>query len=227
LRFRAEIRSYTRRSQNFFRKLKEHIAVRTGLAETVDYDSSIQIYGKCLYFHSTLRSFYTTYDVRRGQDTVNCSKLSREHCNVMVQADDEGREIHPFWYARVLRIFHAYVLHPSCPGGERMDFLWVRWFGMDLQHKSGWKAEGLDRIGFLHDPDHPDHQFGFIDPNDIIRAVHLIPAFNHGQTLQFLRRPSRYRSKEGDWMYYYVNRYVPNPSTSVAEHTTSANLDLS
>jgi hypothetical protein len=103
-----------------------------------------------------------------------------------------------------LKIFHAIVTHPHCPEGERMDFVWVRWFGRQPAYRVGWKQERLDRIGFLNDR---DEQFGFLNPSDVIRACHLIPAFSHGRTEQFLGT-SKYRHKGGDWMYYYVNRYV-------------------
>ena len=50
--------------------------------------------------------------------------------------------------------------------------------------------------------------FGFLDPQEVIRGVHLIPTFYHGQTTTLLppsitaRVPSE---KDEDWYYYYVN----------------------
>jgi len=47
------------------------------------------------------------------------------------------------------------------------------------------------------------------DPACVIRAVHLIPAFEHGRTTELLG-PSIARGDNQalteDWRYYYVNR---------------------
>ena len=93
--------------------------------------------GDRIYKHSLARFNYTTYDVRRSQDVVN---PKTPHCDIMVLAhrednhnnksDSEPR--HPFWYARVLGIFHANVVYTG-PGmtdymPRRLHFLWVQWF---------------------------------------------------------------------------------------------------
>lgn len=53
--------------------------------------------------------------------------------------------------------------------------------------------------------------FGFVDPADVLRSCHIIPAFCHG--------PCREDGEEGisewardseDAKAYYVGRYVPN-----------------
>lgn len=93
---------------------------------------------------------------------------------VMISAieDDGGSEHHEFWYAQVLGIFSAQCRLRSADANTltRLDFLWVRWYGRD-----------------------PDEEgpgaFGFINPTDVIRAMHLIPAFTWGRN-------------------FYVNRYV-------------------
>jgi hypothetical protein len=159
-----------------------------------------------IYRHKVIRFNYTTYDVRRTQDSVN----PRTHADIMVlsREEEEAREKHPYWYARVIGIFHANVRHTgpastSC-NSQSMQFLWVRWFGHDLTHQDGWKTRRLPRIGFV-DSDDPD-VFGFLDPNEVIRAVHLIPAFNEGRTASLLG-PSIARQegeKDSDWTYYYV-----------------------
>ena len=117
--------------------------------------------------------------------------------------EDEPDDVpHPYWYARVIGIFHANV---ALRGGDsppkRMDFLWVHWFGRDLGHKSGWRTRRLHRVGFVESQD-PD-AYGFLDPASIIRAVHLIPAFSLG-TSTAEADPSR----NADWQQYYVNMYV-------------------
>jgi hypothetical protein len=48
--------------------------------------------------------------------------------------------------------------------------------------------------------------FGFLDPGEVIRGVHIIPAFAHGRTSDLLgpsisRQPAE---NDKDWLYYYV-----------------------
>ena len=44
-------------------------------------------------------------------------------------------DTHPYWYARIIGIFHAMVLQigPKSKSQEpkKMEFLFVRWFGLD------------------------------------------------------------------------------------------------
>ena len=117
---------------------------------------------------------------------------------------------HPYWYARIVGIFHAMVIQtgPKSKSQEpkKMEFLFVRWFGLDSEEIGGWEAKKLHQIGFVEG----DVAFGFVDPVDIIRAVHLIPGFAQGQTKDMLG-PSITQSvlnKDEDWVRYYVNMYV-------------------
>lgn len=127
----------------------------------------------------------------------------------MLRANEHQRSGHPYWYARVLGVFHVKVLHVAPNGhylsgdrrGRRMDFLWVRWLGIEPGYRSGWKARRLDRVGFVPGAD----AFGFVNPEDVIRGAHLIPAFALGRTKDFLG-PSMARDPEGDWLNFYVNR---------------------
>jgi hypothetical protein len=157
-----------------------------------------------IYKHAFLRINYTTYDLRRDQDIVNPRTTK---CDVMVYSNEEhqAKLSHPFWYARVLGIFHAQVITNPTRTPQRMEFLWVRWLGRDPTHKCGWKADRLDRVGFV--PHTDPEAFGFLDPRAVIRAVHLIPAFAHGRT-HSLCPPSIARDDDGDWEYFYVNRFV-------------------
>ncbi|KAI0259134.1 hypothetical protein BC834DRAFT_974518 [Gloeopeniophorella convolvens] len=174
--------------------------------------STIQFANNRLFPHKTMRVNYTTYDMRRDQDTINVDR----QCNIMVLAhEDEGQgDPHPYWYARVIGIFHAYIRHRGsrthAHQALRMEFLWVRWYGRDMTHRSGFSARRLPRIGFLPSDDSNYDAFGFLDPQEVIHAVHLIPAFAHGHTLDLLppgsigRRPN----DEGkDWVYQYVNMF--------------------
>jgi hypothetical protein len=52
--------------------------------------------------------------------------------------------------------------------------------------------------------------FGFLNPDDVIRAVHLIPGFHFGRTSNLLG-PSIARlasEMDEDWIHYYINPYV-------------------
>lgn len=164
-----------------------------------------------IYRHKVVRINYTTYDIRRAQDSLN----PRTHADVMVLShEDEDEDPHPYWYARIIGVFHAQVSHigprSQSTDEQRMDFLWVRWFGRDLNYKAGWKAKRLHRLGFLLSEDRG--AFGFLDPNEVIRGVHLIPAFAYGRTSDILGpNPSIARQpheNDEDWTFYYVNPYV-------------------
>jgi len=127
----------------------------------------------------------------------------------MLRACDDAQSQHPFWYARVLGIYHANVYFGECfrSHPERIEFLFVRWFGHDPDCAGGPAAHRLDRIGWV-----PEHDasgaFGFLDPACVLRACHLIPAFAEGKTTRLLG-PSRMRdSQSGDWVNYYVSRSV-------------------
>ncbi|EJD46540.1 hypothetical protein AURDEDRAFT_44685, partial [Auricularia subglabra TFB-10046 SS5] len=128
---------------------------------------------------------------------------------IMLLSDEDGDNAHPFWYAKVLGIFHVDVSQESiCPKPTRQDVLFVRWFGCDPEFAGGWKARRLDRIGFIPASD-PD-AFGFVDPAIVIRACHLIPAFAHGRTTDLLGPSSIRDHPDGDWRYYYVDRFADN-----------------
>lgn len=121
----------------------------------------------------------------------------------------EDDDTHPYWYAKIIGIFHAIVQHPSKPDPVPMDFLWVRWYGRNILHPSGWKSKHwhLPRIGFVDSDELP---FGFLDPLHVIRGCHLIPAFHHGHTDDLLP-PSIARletENDEDWLYFYVNMFV-------------------
>jgi hypothetical protein len=148
---------------------------------------------------------YTTYDVRRDQDTLKpgyggvVMTLSREH----------GDDTHPFWYARVLGAFCVQVLHVGPDVRNRspqsMEFLWVRWFGVVPRYRWSMREGRLPKVGFI--PDSP-FAFGFLDPSVVLRACHFIPCFADGRTDTLLRYgPSVARpfGEVNDWAAFYVN----------------------
>ena len=119
-----------------------------------------------------------------------------------------------FWYAWVLGIYHANVTH-HVRGieNQRFDYLHVRWMGSDPEWRSGDKKKRLERIGFVPysgaDDIEQTEPFGFVNPTQVIRACHLIPAFSCGKTFELLPFSKAYScGEEGDWLNFYVNKYV-------------------
>ncbi|KII92297.1 hypothetical protein PLICRDRAFT_103573 [Plicaturopsis crispa FD-325 SS-3] len=146
-----------------------------------------------LYEHQTISINYTTYDVRRDRD------LLRSHgpkCDIMLPALDSevDSKVTPFWYARILGIFHV-ILAGTVPL-QRVDFLFVRWLGHEPGHISGWKARRLHRVGFV--PADDPAAFGFVDPANVVRGVHLIPAFALGRTKELLGHSRLARGDDAD-----------------------------
>lgn len=161
-----------------------------------------------MYLHKVLRVNYTTYDMRRGQDSIN----PRTHPNIMLLAHEDDGEAgeHPYWYARVLSLFHVHARlassFPCVPDKvEKLDVLWVRWYGRDSTAPGGFETRRLHRIGFV--PHDNPYAFGFVNPASVLRASHLIPAYAHGQ-IRDLLPPSvcarRSEEKDLDYQYYYV-----------------------
>jgi hypothetical protein len=151
---------------------------------TVQDRDSILFQNNRLYRHKACRMNFTTYDVRRSQDSLN---PRTSNCDVMVRAQEDPTALgtHPFWYACVLGIFHVNVCQIRAGQAFReewqsMPFLWVRWFGRsdtDTRHKINPRC--LDCLGFVTEADNTE-PFGFLDPTNVIRACHLIPSFCEG-----------------------------------------------
>jgi len=160
-----------------------------------------------IYRHNIMRVNYTTYDVRRSQEVVSATT---SHCNVVVPNDTAEDEAHPFRYARVLGIYHANVVYVG-PGmvdyyPRRLEFLWVRWYRRLETFNTGWEAHKLDRVQFPSIAD--DGAFGFLNPSDVLRCCHMIPAFSKGK-VQSDGKGLSYCAKDGkDWVAYYINRQV-------------------
>ena len=162
-----------------------------------------------LYEHSTIRFRSTTYDTRRIEESAKPHKA-----NVMVLSHEEGTDDHPafpYWHARIIGIYHFMVrqktdgeLTPS----RRMDVLFVRWFGFDSPDgQSGWCARQMHKVGFLPDTDAHGPAFGFLDPKEVIRMVHLIPDFASVKTNELLTGESMAMPEpdlDGEYPTYHV-----------------------
>ncbi|KZT63977.1 hypothetical protein DAEQUDRAFT_815297 [Daedalea quercina L-15889] len=179
-----------------------------------DEHDTVRFVNDRIYFHKALRINYTTYNMRRAQDTLN----TQTQCDVMLLAPpeddgDENANTHPYWYARIIGILHVNVKHrgflSKSKNAQRMDVLWIRWFGRDNSAPGGFETCRLHRVGFI-DSDSSDPSFGFLDPRQVLRASHMIPGFSYGRTEEYLppsiaRQPE---DKDEDYVYYYIGMFV-------------------
>lgn len=156
-----------------------------------------------IFAHATAAFNYTTYDIQQDQDTVNINSGRRD---IMLPSFEDDSSTHPYWYARVLGIYHAHVFYGKAPKAEHVNFLFVRWFGCDTEWTGGPSNLRLDRVGYV--PSSDRDAFGFLDPRLVLHACHLIPAFSLGRNLRLLGRSTARDSLIGDWENYYVNRYL-------------------
>jgi hypothetical protein len=167
-----------------------------------------------------MRINYTTYDVRRAQDTINPNTDHRDIMLLSPQSftgdNSESAQGHQYRYARALGIYHANVIYmiQNCYHLRRMEFLLVRYFDTveNLPVQAGWSAAQLDQVRFC--PMKLDDVFGFVDPEQVIRACHLIPRFCGGKSQPALMggegaKPlSAFARDHEDWKVYYVNRSI-------------------
>lgn len=116
-------------------------------------------------------------------------------------------DAHPYCYARVLGIFHTQVQLNSSRSRNRelhrIEFLWVRWYDIDEKARVGFEANRQFQLKFRTG----SQAFGFVNPANILRAVHLIPNFHKSTTTHFLERSIARRNDENneDYYRYYVN----------------------
>ena len=94
-------------------------------------------------------------------------------------------------YCQVIGIFHVDVIHNVEGAAQHpvlKEILWVRRFRCDKSYRAGFKQKHLHCLEFL--PSNDDSNFGFLDPDEVIRASHLIPTFCYGATEEFLNGES-------------------------------------
>lgn len=126
--------------QAFIPKLKDNILSRLlnrdyegdSYGEFTDKErSTVRIFGERIYWSKMMHINYTTYDVRCDTDTIKIGSYP----DIMVESPETGLDTQPYWYARVIGVFHALVSSSHVGVGERslrhMDFLWVQWFGVE------------------------------------------------------------------------------------------------
>jgi hypothetical protein len=201
-------------AQDFVKKLKNYIARWTLMTDpsitayehfTEDHRHHIKIKSDTLYRHKSLELAYTTYDMQEDRDKI----YTRQYPDIMALSDDEE---HPYLYGRVLDLFHVEVTNDGpnslLPNKEvaTLQMAWIRWFELDTsQGASGFHSLRYPTVSF-YESGEPD-AFGFIHPDEIIRAVHLIPSFKSGHTTGYLNAPSKGRPEGeiSDWKHFNVN----------------------
>ncbi|KAJ7732533.1 hypothetical protein B0H16DRAFT_1770162 [Mycena metata] len=204
--------------KDFIPKLQDHILGRL-LERDFDGDTheeftaadrrTVRIHSNKIYATRTLRVNYTTYDVRRGQDTLN----PRTSSFVMIRSPETETGAHPYWYCQLLGVFHANVFRVTESGATSptpMEFLWVRWMGVEPGYRAGIKRARLPKVGFVAESD--PFAFGFLDPQHVLRGSHLIPDFVGGRTNELLatREETAARDPQDteDWATYFVDIFT-------------------
>ena len=161
-----------------------------------------------LFQHRLLRLNYTTYDIRRDQDVIH---LETPQCNVMLLNTDfsEPGTHSLYLYSRVLGIYHANVSYIGVlPDGTRrydsfrLDVVWGQWYEA-LDHPTREEFQ-LDRLRLC--PIQAPESLHFMDPSDILRAVHLIPQFSLGKVDTLPPKSRLITPQESEWKAYYINR---------------------
>jgi hypothetical protein len=116
---------------------------------------------------------------------------------------------HPNWYAHVLGIYHMDVWLRSEDSMSlkmhKIEVLYVRWLVPMIDHWLGVDCTWLPQIAFVEESDYDT--FGFLDPNQVIRSVHLIPAFVSGHGTSSLRHRKSFARQDDEsdnWEAYYI-----------------------
>ncbi|KAJ3543081.1 hypothetical protein NMY22_g3268 [Coprinellus aureogranulatus] len=144
-----------------------------------------------LFSHKIMHIYYTTYDVRRGEDIVHLGSSSGMY-NIMIpnprfRSDPDQP---PYLYARVEGIYHGYVSYAG-----------------EVSPGVAFPIQEPIRVEFLKvSPD----SMSFIDPAIVLRAVHIIPRFRRGQKppKSGAQRSAQRPADETEWLQYWVNRYA-------------------
>lgn len=186
----------------------ERVHGPSGALTTSDNSSFVFLKSDRIYHHKVIRFHFTTYDVRRGTDIVKTGARA----NVMLLADVDGAgdtsTTHHFLYGRVLGAYHANVIYTG-PGmrdfeARRLNFLWVRWYEVVNAPSEDLKSPRLGSLRFR--PMNEENAFGFVDPKDVLRGCHIIPAFAKGKRHEDGVGISRCARDGKDYQEYYIGQ---------------------
>jgi hypothetical protein len=80
----------------------------------------------------------------------------------------ETRPQHPYWYARILGIYHmdTWLDVEGTIKKHQIEVLYVRWLAPLTGHQSGISSARLPKVAFVEESDHDT--FGFLDPGQVI-----------------------------------------------------------
>ena len=137
-----------------------------------------------IFQHKVLCVNYTTYNVCCNQDIFNPGGDLRDLIMLATPGSDKESETwHRFCYAQLIGVYHANI-HFIGPGSKdylprRFDLVHVRWFDL-VSLTSVENCTRLDMLQFV--PMNDANAFDFVDPADILRGCHLIPAFAKGRS---------------------------------------------
>jgi len=181
--------------QAFRQRLVDHLLVRLDPDSTADIDEPeftamdrhrVIIKKDQLNLHQFVRINYTTYDLRREQDTL---KAGGTNCDIVMLAneddDTDGDNAHfPLWAARVIHVIHVDACLKTSQNErwakpKRIDILYVRYFAID----DGTTPDRLPRFAFAETEGEDGNLApitGFVDPGRVLRGVHMIPSFRDG-----------------------------------------------
>ena len=161
-----------------------------------------------LYEHKLIQLNFTTYDVHHGTDLIHTGTSRRDIMLLANNLSAEMGNLHPFLYTRVIGVYHANVIYAGpnlhhCDA-HRLDFLWVQWFEVVASTHGDSFHSALEAVQFP--PMTRTESFGFVDPKDVLRGCHMLPAFAKG-----LRHPngagiSRCAKDNQDYNLYYVGQ---------------------
>ncbi|KAI0309263.1 hypothetical protein OF83DRAFT_1179840 [Amylostereum chailletii] len=156
----------------------------------------IVLKGDRIFRHQYMTVNFTTYDVRRDQDVI---APDAQRNNIMMlaarswssESAPSDQAMSPFCYARVIGIFHANV---------------VRWYEQEaFANGNTWESRCLERLSFPMLTN--KNAFDIVDPADVIRGCHIIPAFSLGRRNEDGASSSCHVHDE-DWNAYFINRFV-------------------
>lgn len=197
------VRHSKRTSQGFMELLLDHLRERLSLSE--ENNERIFIDNDTLFEHPILNIKYTSYEVQQERDIIH---VGYDRTGIMVYTPtltEHGNV--PWSYANVLAIYHLTARTTANPSPRTLTLLWVRWMERSADTLTGPNSRNYTRVSFVPSSCIAGSAFDFVDPSHVIRACHLIPAFDLGRTRELLD-PSVARDREGDWCAFYANRFV-------------------
>ena len=159
-----------------------------------------------IYLHKLARFQYMTYNIQRDQDVIN---PLMPHWDIVMLATTEDDQDHPFLYIHILSIYHTNIIYTGDNSknyeARWFEFLWVRWYqyqGPSVQ----WSGSKLDLVSFP--PITSEGAFGFVDPDNVLCACHMILVFSGGKKHLDGIGLSCCACDGLDWSQYYVNQWV-------------------